>query len=160
MPTKVKRIWFVVADSARAQILALNPNGKGLVDVDGVDFAAPEVHIPARDLKSDRPGRSFGSSRSGTRHAIEPHHDYHKLEKHKFIVHLAEALEKAHTARKFDSLVLVAPRRSLGELRISLCDPVRASVEHELAKDLTKHSADSLWLQLAPIADRLLRTVV
>ena len=159
MPTKSRRIWFVVADSARAQILMLNSKKTGFTDVDGVDLTAPEVRVPARDLKSDGPGRSFGFSRGGTRHAIEPHHDYHELEKHKFIIYLAETLEKAHAAGQFDSLVLVAPSRSLGELRTSLSEQVRTSVEYELAKDLTKHSGQLPWLHLAPIADRLSRAI-
>src|SRR5678816_4042908 len=111
MPTKAKTIWFVVADSARAQILTLDTKKTGLVDVGNVDLVASEVGIPASDLKSDRPGRSFASSQSGIRHAVEPHHDYHKLAKHKFIVHLAETLDKARTAGRFDSLVVVAPSR-------------------------------------------------
>ena len=159
MPTKAKKIWFVVADSARAQILTLDTKKTGLVDVENVDLTAPEVRIPARELKSDRPGRSFASGHGGIRHAIEPHHDYHKLEKHKFIVHLAETLDKAHTAGRFDSLVVVAPSRSLGELRSSLSEQVRTSIEYELTKDLTKHSAESLWAHLALIAQQLLRAV-
>jgi len=159
MPTKAKTIWFVVADSARAQILTLDTKKTGLVDVGNVDLVSPEVHVPARDLKSDRPGRSFASGQSGIRHAIEPHHDYHKLEKHKFIVRLAEALDKAHAAGRFDSLVVVAPSRSLGELRTSLSGQVRSNIEYELPKDLTKHSAEALWIHLAPIAQQLLRAV-
>jgi protein required for attachment to host cells len=133
MLSKKKRTWFVVADSARARIFTLNPEATALVDVDASLFA-PDVLLPARDLKSDRPGRSFSSGRGGLRHAIEPHHDYHKLEKHNFIVRLAAALRDAWTAKKFDALALVAPSRSLGELRATLSAPLKDKVREELAK--------------------------
>ena len=71
------------------------------------------------------------------RHAFEPPHDYHKLEKHRFMATLAEALDDACGRRAFDDLILVAPRRSLGELRGLLSKRVQGSVRQEVAKDLT-----------------------
>jgi protein required for attachment to host cells len=159
MPGIKKRIWFVVADSARARFYALNAAGTALVGAGMKDLSAADVRLPARDLKSDKPGRSFSSSPSGTRHAIEPHHDYHKLEKHKFTVGVAEALDKACAAKKFDVAVLVAPKRSLGELRAVLSPRVQKCIGSELAKDLTKHPTDTLWDHLAPIAEKLRRAV-
>ena len=63
------------------------------------------------------PGRTFSASRNGVRHAFEPPHGYHKLEKHRFMATLADALDDACGRRAFDDLILVAPCRSLGELR-------------------------------------------
>ena len=137
MPGKKKRIWFVIADSARATFFGLNAAGTALVRTNVPDLSAADVRIPSRSLKSDKPGRSLGSAPGGTRHAIEPHHDYHKLEKHKFTVSLAEALDKACAADKYDQVVLVAPKRSLGELRTVLSERVRSRVAGELAKGMS-----------------------
>ncbi len=150
-----KIIWFVVTDSARAQFYMLNENANGLVHIQKENLVAAEARLPARELKSDKPGRTFASTGSGVRHSIEPHHDYHKMEKHKFIVAVADALHKAAAAGEFDKLVLVAPSRSLGELRAALSDQVQARVAAELGKDLTKHPAEELWEHLKPIADKL-----
>ena len=56
----------------------------------------------ARDLGSDRPGRSFASSGGGVRHAIEPHHDARKMEKHKFAEEAVRFLDDACAADRFD----------------------------------------------------------
>jgi protein required for attachment to host cells len=73
-----------------------------------------------------------------------------QMEKHKFTAQLAKVLDGAVGKRSFDSLVLVAPRRSLGELRELLSDRVQACLRHEMAKDLTKSSRTELWKKLAP----------
>ena len=143
--------WIVVADGARARFLALSEDGKKLVSVRSTDMVAPESRQHARDLKSDKPGRSYSSSRGGVRHALEPPHDYHKLEKHRFTALLAEALDAACGRREFDQLVLVAPRRSLGELRTLLSERVQGRVRQEIAKDLTNETASRLWKRLSTL---------
>lgn len=89
------------------------------------------------------------------RHAIEPKHDYHKLEKRKFMQSLAEALDEEHGAGAFDELILVVPRRSLGELRTLLSKEVRASIKEVVAKDLTADTNEELWTKLAPAIAKL-----
>jgi protein required for attachment to host cells len=112
---------------------------------------SPQSRQHSRDLKSDKPGRGFSSSRSGVRHAFEPPHDYHKLEKHRFMATLATALDPACSRREFDDLVLVAPRRSLGELRGLLSKRVQARVREEVAKDLTNEPVGRLQRRLGPL---------
>jgi protein required for attachment to host cells len=148
---KNKTLWIVVADGARARFFTLDHERPGLATAGIPDLVSAEVHGHERDLKSDHPGRSFASARSGVRHAIEPRHDFHKSEKHKFSAELAEFLEHARRKRQFEALVLVAPRRSLGELRGLLSEGVRASLRDEVPKDLTKHSLAGLWRQLSPV---------
>ena len=150
MPRK-KTLWIVVADGARARFFTLDQERPGLATAGIPDLVSAEVHGFERDLKSDRPGRSFSSARSGVRHAVEPRHDFHKSEKHKFSAELAEFLERARRKRQFEALVLVAPRRSLGELRGLLSEGVKASLRHEVPKDLTKHSLAGLWRQLSSV---------
>ena len=87
--------WIVVADGARGRFLKPNEDSNGLVSVGLADLVAPQSRQRPRNLKSDKPGRRYSSSRSGVRHALEPPHDYHKLEKHRFMATLAEALDDA-----------------------------------------------------------------
>jgi protein required for attachment to host cells len=148
---KQKTLWIVVADGARARFFTLDRERPGLAPAGIPDLVSADVHGYSRDLKSDRPGRSFSTAGGGTRHGIEPRHDFHKSEKHKFSADLAELLESARRKRQFDALVLVAPRRSLGELRGLLSQGVKAILREEVAKDLTKHTAAGLWRQLSPI---------
>lgn len=142
--------WIVVADGARGRFFKAGSDLKKLVSVRNADMVSPDSRQRAHELKSDKPGRSYSSSRSGARHALEPPHDYQKLEKHRFMAALANALDSAWMQQKFDDLVLVLPRRSLGELRGLLSKNVRARVRLEIAKDLTNETAASLLTHLAP----------
>src|SRR5262252_4212831 len=100
--TTGKRLWVVVADGARARFFVPGSEKHGFAPTGPGVLASDSVHV--RDLKSDRPGRAFSSTAAGVRHAIEPKHDYHKLEKRKFAHLIAEALDQAHAARAFDQL--------------------------------------------------------
>jgi protein required for attachment to host cells len=147
---KHRRTWVVVADGARARFLTPNEEATGLVPAVAESLASNEAHGFARDLKSDKPGRSFNSV-GGIRHAIEPQHDYHKMEKHKFAAELAKILTNALARHEFDRLVLIAPKRSLGELRLLLPQNVQARIRKEIPKDLTKSEPGSLWTLVSPL---------
>lgn len=138
-------IWIVVADGARSRFFRASDDMKRLISVRKADMVSPDSRQRAHELKSDKPGRSYSASRSGTRHALEPPHDYQKLEKHRFMAALADALESACTRGEFDDLVLVLPRRSLGELRSLLSKKAQSRVRQEIAKDLTNETASDLF---------------
>ena len=148
MPAQPKDTLVVVLDSSRARFLKLE-GGELISAFAPIKNNAVKMHTC--ELKSDKPGRAFGSSRSPVRHAIEPHHDYHKLEKHKFAVHVAQVMEEAITSGEFKELVIVAPRRTLGELRILLSKTTLALVKHEIAKDLIDHTTADLRRELASV---------
>ncbi len=150
MKTALMPTWIVVTDASRAQFFALR-------HADGIrtmEEAAPTMasHLAdhSSDLKSDRPGRSFSSAGGGVRHAVEPHHDYHKLEKHDFAQAVMTFLEEAFDAHRFERLVLVAPHRTLGELRTLLPHKMKAHIWHEIAHDLTKLGRTELWARISP----------
>jgi protein required for attachment to host cells len=147
--TKTKDTWVMVADSGLARLFIADEHVTGLIPAELPELSV-EVHHHARDLKSDRPGRSFSSSGGGARHAIEPHHDYHKLEKHNFAAAVAHALNRAYASGEFNQLVLVVPPRTLGELRKMLGDSVQARMQ-VIAKDLTKAAVDQLWTEVASL---------
>ena len=149
--TNQRRTWVVVADGARVRILVLNSDGTGLVPAPSAHPVMSEVHSFARELKSDKPGRGFSSASGGPHHAIEPRHDYHKLEKHKFSAEVAKILHDGCAKGEFDRLILIAPHRSLGELRSLLVPQVQACIAKEIAKDLTKLPPAKLWAIVSPL---------
>lgn len=140
---------IVVADSAKARFLKESEDHRKLVPAGDADMLAPKARRPDRDLVTDKPGRGFSSARDGRRGGFESPHDPHKLEKHNFTAELADRLDQACSSRQFDRIVLVAPRRSLGELRTLLSPRVRQAVSHEVAKDLTASSPTALRRALA-----------
>ena len=162
--TKRSTTWIVVADSARSRFFAPSDDMKKLVTIRSADLVSPTSRERASELKSDKPGRSYSSSRSGVRHAFEPPHDYQKLEKHRFVAELAKELDVACGRKEFDNLILVAPRRSLGELRTLLPKKVKDCVRAEIARDLTKETSAGLFQRLKELlvpgsAKRLTRSL-
>ena len=153
---RADHIWVVVTDGAHARFLAPNLKATRLLSAGPDDLTSPDAKTRASGLKSDRPGRTFSSSRSGERHALEPKHDHHKLEKHKFSASVVAVLDRARSRHSFEDLIIVAPRRSIGEIRSLLSDRVRECLREEISKDLTKSSPAELLSLLKPAIDRLL----
>lgn len=153
---KVEHIWVVVTDGAQARFLMPNRKVSRLLPAGPADLTSTGAKTRASDLKSDRPGRTFNSSRSGQRHAIEPKHDHHKQEKHKFSASVVAVLDRARSKRDFEDLIIVAPRRTIGEIRTLLSERVRDCLREEITKDLTKSSPDALLSRLKPAIERLL----
>ena len=156
---KAAHIWVVVTDGAQARFLMPNRKGSELLPAGPPDMSSADAKTRASDLKSDRPGRSFSSSRSGHRHAIEPKHDHHKMEKHKLSAAVVDVLDRACARRDFEDLIIVAPRRSMGEIRALLPERVRECLREEISKDLTKAAPDELLSRVKPAIDRLLNQI-
>ena len=66
--------------------------------------------------------------------------DFHQLEEDRFAAEAAEMLRKRALARKYERLIIVAPPKTLGELRKHYHKEVEARLAGELAKDLTGHT--------------------
>ncbi len=97
-----------------------------------------EENPATRDQGSDRPGRFAEAVAVGRRSAVEPT-DWHDLEEHRFARKVATAFEKIVREKKTKSIILVAPPRTLAELRKVLHPDVKACIVEEINKDLTKH---------------------
>ncbi len=125
--------WILVADGGRAHIVKNEGPGKGLAVVMAHDFAAP--HPPSRDFGTDKPGRGEGSN--GARHTKESRIDFHTYEKSRFAKDIADMLGKAADSDRYDRLILVAPSKTLGDLRKALGSNAKKRVSGDLDKDLT-----------------------
>jgi len=90
-----------------------------------------------RDQGSDKPGRSVASAHSTQRSAMEPT-DWHEIEQRRFAKQVSAALEALVRERGAPALVVVAPPRTLAELRLALHADVKARLIGEIDKDLTK----------------------
>lgn len=94
----------------------------------------PETH----EQGSDRPGRIGELALGDRRSAIEAT-DWHDIEEHRFARKVASAMEQMFRANKATALVVVAPPRTLADLRDAFHPDVKACVIAEINKDLTKH---------------------
>jgi protein required for attachment to host cells len=140
------RTWVLIADAARARIFENTGKGTGLTIVQDMTLDADLA--PSHELGTDRPGRSFDSVGSG-RHAMESPSDLHREQKRQFARRVAEAIQHRQATRSFDSLVLVAPPVTMGDLRAALPDKVKAVVAAEVVADLTNTPMRELPTHLA-----------
>jgi protein required for attachment to host cells len=92
---------------------------------------------PTAALGTDKPGRAIQSA-DGRRAGMDQT-DWHELAEHRFAAEVAQALDARHTAGEIDALVVVAPPRTLADLRRSFSDALRAKIIAEVDKDLTNH---------------------
>jgi protein required for attachment to host cells len=95
-----------------------------------------------RDQKTDEAGRRFASAGPG-RSAYEET-DFHQLEEDRFAGEVAEMLKRRALENEFDSLIIVAPPRTLGELRKHYHKEVEKRLAGEIAKDLTGHPVEEI----------------
>ena len=145
---KPVRTWIVVADGARARFLLNEGPGKGLSSA--VDAEMHQELPPNREIVTDKPGRSADPGGQG-RHGFAPGVDYHEFEKERFAHQVAAFLEKARTGNRFDRLILVAPPKTLGNLRDELDKTTRQYVSSELNKDLTHLKTDEIAQHLGEV---------
>ena len=138
---KAIKTWILVADAARARIFLNDGPGHGITEL--TDYGLERDLKPSRDINADRPGRSFDSGGQG-RHAMEPSTDPNRHQKFNFAKEVASMIAKAHHARRFDRLVMIAPPATLGDLRSALPKTVTNVVYGEIAKDLTQASVKDL----------------
>lgn len=90
---------------------------------------------PNREQKTDEAGRAFSSAGAGRSAYSDT--DFHALEKERFAVEAADMLKRWALRNDFESLVVVAPPTTLGEMRKHYHKEVEKRLAGEIAKDLT-----------------------
>lgn len=130
---KPVKTWILIADGTRARIVCNTGPGKGLDEVQGMEFEGDNVR--AGDIMADRQGRTFDSA-GAHRHAMEPHTDPQREAKRSFATDLVTRLQEQLQAQAFDRLVLVAAPATLGDIRKALPKSLVAVVCGEIPKNL------------------------
>ena len=139
--TKLKNgTWVLIADGEKALFLQNRTDGEDpFLEV----FREEEQENPPnREQAANRRGR-FNDGPSVHRSAVADT-DWHQLAKDRFAQDLAEILYKKAHKGDFDSIVLVAPPATLGELRKEIHQEVADKVIGEVPKTLTNHPIEDL----------------
>ena len=98
---------------------------------------------PTHEQGTDRPGRAFKRAGTNLRSGVETT-DWHDLEEHRFAQRVATAMEHLVRERNVKALVVVAPPRTLADLRHAFGADVKKRIIAEIDKDLTKHPAHEI----------------
>lgn len=124
----------VVADGRKVLML----RNQGDAEYLNLQVVQKQLHPNPKtsDQKTDSSGRSASNpSGSGTMGET----DFHQLEENRFAAEVAEMLRDEALHNSFESLIIVAPPKTLGELRKHYHASVTERLAGELAKDLTDH---------------------
>ena len=138
MPNKLKiphDAFVFVGDGRKALFLRNHGDEKFLFLKTEQVFT--DDNPPTHEQGTERPGRAFKSAATTQRSAVEET-DWHHIEEHAFAGRVAEALERVVRDRQVKALVVIAPPRTLADLRQAFHADVKARVIAELNKDLTK----------------------
>jgi len=103
-----------------------------------VERVFAEENPPTHEQGTDRPGRGAESAGTQRRTSMDQT-DWHHLEEHRFTERVATALEDMVRRRGVPALVVVAPPRTLADLRNAFHADVKKRIVAEIGKDLTKH---------------------
>ncbi|MDA9440226.1 host cell attachment protein [Bradyrhizobium sp. CCBAU 51745] len=103
-----------------------------------VERAFEDDNPPTHLQGSEGPGRVSKAAHSGQRSAVEAV-DWHDLEEHRFARMVADAFEKLVRQQKAKAIIVIAPPRTMADLRKAFHQDVTRCIVAELHKDLTKH---------------------
>lgn len=128
--------WVLVADGKKALLLH-NEGDAELINLRRVSVRE-QADLATRDQGTDAPGR--GVAQSGTRFGSMGDTDWHQIGEDRFAATVAAELNRAAYANEFKDLVIVAPPKTLAEIRRDLSPDAQRRVSAEVAKDLVNHT--------------------
>ena len=102
-----------------------------------VEKAQEQDNPATRDQATDSAGRA-SSPQGGVKSSVEPT-DFHQIEEDRFAADAADFLKTGALKNDYDSLIVIAPPKTLGELRKHYHKEVSSRLKGELDKDLTGH---------------------
>ncbi len=145
MPNVPHNAYVFVGDGKKALVL------RNVGDAQSVDLTTERVFVddnpPTREQGTDRPGRAHSSVGAGRSSVSQT--DWHDLEEHRFAHDVAAALANIVRERGVEHLIVVAPPRTLAELRKSFHADVKKCIVAEIDKDLTKEPIGEIEKHLA-----------
>ncbi len=129
----MKKLWVLIADSSRAELVEVEGLGKTITLVRKFDH--PKSRARNRALDTDRPGR-MNDRVGGQRHAMESHQDAHRHEREVFAHQIIEALEKSLAEHEFEEFAIVAPAALLGDINHAMGKTLKKALLKEVTHDI------------------------
>ena len=125
---------LVLVADGRKMLFLRNHGNAAQIDL-RVEAHREQDNPPSHDQGSDAPGRSFASI--GSRRSAMEETDFHQIAEDRFAAEAADLLRERALGGDFETLVVVAPPRTLGELRKHYHKEVASRIVDEISKDLT-----------------------
>jgi len=146
---KIPHDAFVLVGDGRKALFLRNEGDEKFPNLK-TESVFQDDNPPTHEQGSERPGRLSKVLESGQRSAVEAV-DWHDIEEHRFAKKVAAAMEDVMRARQVPALVVVAPPKTLADLRNAFHADVRARILAEINKDLTKHPVGEIEKHLTAV---------
>ncbi len=135
---KIPHNAFILVGDGRKALFLRNEGDEKFPNLK-VERVLSDINNPStHEQGTDQPGRAFTGA-GGQRRGSVAQSDWHDLEERHFARTVAGALEKLVRDQHVGALVVVAPARTLAELRTAFHADIKKHIVAEIAKDLTKH---------------------
>ena len=131
---KLPKNTLVLVADGRKMLFLRNHGDEAQMDLH-LEAHQEQDNPPTREQGTDVPGRTFSSV--GSRRSAMEQTDFHQIEEDRFAAEAANILRDRALNGDFKTLVVVAPPRTLGELRKHYHKEVSSRIVEELHKDLT-----------------------
>jgi protein required for attachment to host cells len=129
--------WVVVADGSKAVIMRNDrvdhDPSLSVLNVEEID------NPPTREQSAAPPGRMNDGRAGSTRKSAFAETDFHRLTEERFAQDFAARLNKAAALDSFDRLLVIAPPKTLGDLRSKYSAELKKKIIAEIDRDLTNH---------------------
>jgi len=136
----MKLTWLVVADNSKARIFTVESRRGPIEEIESIVHAEARLH--ERNMTSDLPGRGIG--KGGVGHAYQDETSPKEQENINFAKQIANELDVARKEGKFKQVMLVAAPGFLGNLRNQLSVQTKKLACFELAKNMSRLSAEKI----------------
>lgn len=144
---KIPHNAFVFVGDGRKALFLKNDGDEKFLNL-RTEKVFEDDNPPTHEQGTERPGHIGKGSQTGRRSTVEPT-DWHDLEEHLFAEKVAAAMEQMIRVGKVKALIVVAPPRTLAELRKAFHSDVKECILAEINKDLTKHPIAEIEKHLA-----------
>lgn len=129
---------LVLVADGRKMLLLRNHGDSSRIDLQTDAHQLRRDHKDS-DMKSDMAGRTHSPASSGLPGGTMGETDYHQQAEDRFAAHVAERMKTMVLAHQFEHLVVIAPPRTLGELRHHWHKEIQDRILFEIDKDMTDH---------------------
>ena len=145
---KLPKNTLVLVADGRKMLFLRNHGDEAQMDLH-LEAHQEQDNPPTREQGTDVPGRSFSSV--GSRRSAMEQTDFHQIEEDRFAAEAANILRDRALNGDFKTLVVVAPPRTLGELRKHYHKEVASRIVEELHKDLTGFPVNEIQAALVRV---------
>lgn len=134
---------LVMVADGRKMLLFRNAGDEAYPRLEVVKHETRDIG-PDSQMSEDEPGTFHDMGAGMQQRSAYENTSFHQLEEDRLAADAADELRRRALAHEYEKLIVVAPPKSLGEMRKHYHKEVAARIVGEIAKDLTGRPTDEI----------------